>query len=130
MSLKPFKFLQKKPERVFTDYMDAMDDYFLGGIPLPVSTNETIKLHKYHKKLLSRYTYTFNLYPGQSNYHAGGMIYNTVVGFINDAQLTSYSEIRNYYKNAYGYLSNDTDIISNEDHDYIIRVAEYECQSR
>jgi hypothetical protein len=33
MSLNQFKFFQKE-ERVFTDYMDAMDDYFLGGIPL------------------------------------------------------------------------------------------------
>lgn len=30
--MKPFKFFQKKPERVFSDYMDRMDDYFLGGI--------------------------------------------------------------------------------------------------
>lgn len=28
--MKPFKFLQK--ERVFTDYLDQMDDYFLGNI--------------------------------------------------------------------------------------------------
>ena len=34
--MKNFKFFQKKPERVFTDYMDQMDDYFLGGIqPMP-----------------------------------------------------------------------------------------------
>lgn len=30
--MRPFKFFQNKPERVFTDYMDRMDDYFLGGI--------------------------------------------------------------------------------------------------
>ena len=30
--MKPFKFFQKKSERVFTEYMDRMDDYFLGGI--------------------------------------------------------------------------------------------------
>jgi hypothetical protein len=29
--MKPFKFFQKK-ERVFSEYMDRMDDYFLGGI--------------------------------------------------------------------------------------------------
>jgi hypothetical protein len=29
--MRDFKFFQKE-ERVFTDYMDAMDDYFLGGI--------------------------------------------------------------------------------------------------
>ena len=35
--IKPFKFFQK--ERVFTDYMDQMDDYFLGGIePNPIRT--------------------------------------------------------------------------------------------
>ena len=32
--MKDFKFFQRK-ERVFTDYMDAMDDYFLGGIQPP-----------------------------------------------------------------------------------------------
>ncbi len=31
MSLSPFKFFQKK-ERVFTQWMDEMDDYHLGGI--------------------------------------------------------------------------------------------------
>lgn len=30
--MRPFKFFQKKPERVFSEYMDRMDDYFLGGI--------------------------------------------------------------------------------------------------
>lgn len=29
--MRDFKFFQK-PDRVFTDYMDQMDDYFLGGI--------------------------------------------------------------------------------------------------
>lgn len=32
--MRDFKFFQRK-ERVFTDYMDAMDDYFLGGIQPP-----------------------------------------------------------------------------------------------
>ena len=27
-----FKFFEGQKQRVFTDYMDAMDDYFLGGI--------------------------------------------------------------------------------------------------
>lgn len=30
--MKDFKFFQKKPERVFTQWMDEMDDYHLGGI--------------------------------------------------------------------------------------------------
>jgi hypothetical protein len=30
--MKQFKFFQKNKTRVFTDYMDQMDDYFLGGI--------------------------------------------------------------------------------------------------
>lgn len=30
--IKPFKFFQNNKTRVFTDYMDQMDDYFLGGI--------------------------------------------------------------------------------------------------
>ena len=30
--MKEFKFLQKKPERVFSDWMDMFDDYHLGGI--------------------------------------------------------------------------------------------------
>lgn len=34
--MRNFKFLQPdEKHRVFTDYMDAMDDYHLGGIPLP-----------------------------------------------------------------------------------------------
>lgn len=35
--MKLFKFFegQIKKERVFTDYMDRMDDYFLGGITEP-----------------------------------------------------------------------------------------------
>ena len=34
--IKHFKFFEgpAKKQRVFTDYMDAMDDYFLGDIPL------------------------------------------------------------------------------------------------
>lgn len=30
--IKDFKFFQKNKTRFFTDYMDQMDDYFLGGI--------------------------------------------------------------------------------------------------
>lgn len=30
--IKDFKFFQNNKTRVFTDYMDQMDDYFLGGI--------------------------------------------------------------------------------------------------
>ena len=37
-TMRDFKFLQpSKKERVFTDFMDAMDDYHLGGIPLPTN---------------------------------------------------------------------------------------------
>jgi len=32
--MKDFKFFEKQ-ERVFTEYMDRMDDYFLGGITEP-----------------------------------------------------------------------------------------------
>lgn len=34
-----FKFFEGGPtkQRVFTDFMDAMDDYHLGGIPLPTT---------------------------------------------------------------------------------------------
>jgi hypothetical protein len=37
--MKPFKFLidQNKRERAFTDFMDVLDDYHLGGIPLPTT---------------------------------------------------------------------------------------------
>jgi len=39
--MRDFKFLQpSKKERAFTDFMDALDDYHLGGIPLP--TNRTV----------------------------------------------------------------------------------------
>lgn len=30
--IKKFKFFQKEPERHFSDWLDSMDDYFLGGI--------------------------------------------------------------------------------------------------
>ena len=33
--MKQFKFFQKKQERVFSDWMDMMDDYHLGGIQPP-----------------------------------------------------------------------------------------------
>ena len=37
--IKHFKFFEGGPtkQRVFTDFMDAMDDYHLGGIPLPTT---------------------------------------------------------------------------------------------
>lgn len=39
--MRDFKFFQpEKKERVFTDFMDALDDYHLGGIPLPSLHNE------------------------------------------------------------------------------------------
>jgi hypothetical protein len=33
--IKPFKFFQNKKDRVFTDFMDALDDYHLLGTPSP-----------------------------------------------------------------------------------------------
>jgi hypothetical protein len=40
MSLRPFKFFQKKPETVFTEWLDQLDDYHLGGVrPQPDETN-------------------------------------------------------------------------------------------
>lgn len=44
MSPKPFKFFQKKPERVFTQWMDEMDDYHLGGIRHAVERPEPIHI--------------------------------------------------------------------------------------
>jgi hypothetical protein len=36
--MRDFKFLQpENKQRVFTDYLDALDDYHLGGIPLPTT---------------------------------------------------------------------------------------------
>ncbi len=40
--MREFKFFQKKPERVFSDWMDMFDDYHLGGIvpdPPPTPSN-------------------------------------------------------------------------------------------
>jgi hypothetical protein len=46
--IKDFKFLQDNKERVFTDYMDQMDDYFLGGI----QNNPPYQLSRRHWNLL------------------------------------------------------------------------------
>jgi hypothetical protein len=86
------------------------------------------QLHRYHKRLLDRYTYRFNLYPGQSNYNAGGLIFYNVEDFINQEQLTSYSEVRSYYKISYQHLNHGEDIITDEDHDHLIRMVRYETQ--
>jgi hypothetical protein len=102
--MKPFKFLQKNSETAIT------------------------QLHRYHKRILDRYTYRFNLYPGQPNYNAGGLIFDTVQGFINQEQLTSYREIRSYYSLNYAYLSGGNDIISDEDHEDLVRSVEYITQ--
>jgi hypothetical protein len=88
----------------------------------------TTQLRRYHKRLLSRYTYRFNLYPGQSNYNAGGLIFYTVLDFINEGQLTSYNEVRSYYKVAYEHLSHGEDVITDEDHEDLVRAVEYITQ--
>ena len=88
----------------------------------------TTQLRRYHKRLLSRYTYKFNLYPGQSNYNAGGLIFYTVLDFINGEQLTSYNEVRSYYKVAYQHLNHGEDIITDEDHEDLVRAVEYITQ--
>ena len=82
------------------------------------------QLRKYHKRLLSRYTYRFNLYPGQTNYNAGGLISDQTIEFINQGQLTSYCEIRSYYSLNYAYLSGGEDIITDEVHQELIRSVE------
>lgn len=86
------------------------------------------QLHRYHKRILDRYTYKFNLYPGQSNYEVGGLIFHTTKDFINQRQLTSYNEVRSYYKISYGYLNGDEDIITDDDHDDLVRSVEYITQ--
>ncbi len=102
--IKPFKFLQKNSEIT------------------------TTQLHRYHKRVLDRYKYKFNLYPGQSNYNAGGLIFYTVMDFINEEQLTSYNEVRSYYKIAYEHLSHGEDVITDEDHEDLVRSVEYITQ--
>jgi hypothetical protein len=126
--MKTFKFFQKQ-ERVFTDWMDQMDDYHLGGIrPQEPAGPTTTQLHRYHKRVLDRYVHAFNLNPGQPNYNAGGLIYETVIRFINNGQLTSYNEIRSYYRIAYEYLNHGEDLISDEDHEDFVRMVEYETR--
>jgi hypothetical protein len=74
---------------------------------------------------LSRYVYRFNLYPDQPNYNAGSLISNTTISFINQHQLTSYGEVRSYYRLNYEYLLGDEiDVITDEEHDEIIRSVE------
>lgn len=82
------------------------------------------QLRKYHKRLLNNYTYRFNLYPGQPNYNAGGLISDRTIEFINEGQLTSYREIRSYYSLNYAYLSGGEDIISEDNHQEFIRSVE------
>jgi len=89
-----------------------------------VDNPTTTQLRKYHKRLLSRYTYRFNLYPGQTNYNAGGLISDRTIEFINQGQLTSYGEIRSYYSLNYAYLSGGEDIITDEVHQELIRSVE------
>ena len=90
--MKPFKFFEK------------------------VDNPTTTQLHRYHKRILDRYTYKFNLYPGQTNYNAGGLIFYSVEDFINQGQLTSYNEVRSYYKISYQHLNHGEDIITDFDH--------------
>ena len=77
---------------------------------------------------MDRYTHRFNLYPGQTNYNAGGLIFYTVLDFINGEQLTSYNEVRSYYKVAYEHLNHGEDIITDEDHEDLVREVEYITQ--
>ena len=77
---------------------------------------------------MSRYTYKFNLYPGQPNYYSGGLIFDTVRGFIDEEQLTSYNEVRSYYKVAYEHLSHGEDVITDEEHEDFVRSVEYITQ--
>ena len=102
--MKPFKFFEKNGEVTIT------------------------QLHRYHKRLLDRYTYRFNLYPGQSNYNAGGLIFYNVEDFINQEQLTSYNEVRSYYKISYQHLSHGEDVITDEEHEHLIGMVRYETQ--
>ncbi len=88
------------------------------------------QLRKYHKRLLNHYTYRFNLYPGQPNYNAGGLISYRTIEFINEGQLTTYREIRSYYSLNYAYLSGGEDIISDDDHEDFVRSVEYITQPR
>ena len=88
------------------------------------------QLHRYHKRLLDRYVYRFNLYPGQINYEAGGLIFHTTKDFINQRQLTSYREIKSYYSLNYAHLSGGNDIISDEEHEDLVRSVEYITQPR
>ena len=93
-----------------------------------VDNPTTTQLRRYHKRLLSRYTHRFNLYPGQTNYNAGGIISDRTIEFINQGQLTSYREIRSYYSLNYAYLSGGEDIISDDDHEDLVRAVEYITQ--
>ena len=63
-----FKFFQDNTDRVFTDYMDQMDDYFLGGIrPTIQRMISRTQLRSYHNMILVRYLDRFNIRPGQAN---------------------------------------------------------------
>lgn len=81
------------------------------------------ELKRYHTSLSNAYISHFNLYPGEENYISGGLITNTVDHFINDGQITSYGEIRFYYAESYRFLTNDTDIISDDVHYGFVRAA-------
>jgi hypothetical protein len=93
------------------------------------TTDYTIRLRRYHKRLLNRYCEVFNLNPGQPNYHAGYLIFNTVNHFINEGQLTSYDEIRRYYAIAYRHLSNMDDIIEDFEHSAFMYLVNYPEQT-
>ena len=83
-------------------------------------------LCRYHKRLLDRYITKFNLYPGKINYNAAQLIVNTTINFIINENLTTYNEIRSYYRISYQYLLNgDYDVITDEDHEDIINSITY-----
>jgi hypothetical protein len=48
--MKKFRFFEK--ERVFTDWMDALDDYHLGGIPFPNAYDRPINSDLYNRTTL------------------------------------------------------------------------------
>jgi len=76
-----FKFFEGGPtkQRVFTDFMDAMDDHHLGGIPLP--TNRTVV----QDTGLMR-PYTLKMYAGPS--------ISTFLMAIEQSNLNDHEELR------------------------------------
>jgi hypothetical protein len=87
-----------------------------------------IQLHKYHKKLIDIYMFEYNLHRGEPNHDASEMIGAQVIYFIDNGHITSFGEIRSYYKESYRYLNNDVDTITDEEHENLVRMVEYETR--